>query len=62
MSGMQGISGAGSMSSSCSMKGMHDSSRVKAQEGVQGETKRQSVAKQGRIPNQILGSKIDTKA
>lgn len=61
MSGIQGISGAGSMTKSCGMKGMHDSSKVKLQDGIQVETKRQSASKV-KIPNQLLGSKIDVKA
>jgi hypothetical protein len=61
MSGIQGISVAGSMSKSCGMKSMHDSSKVKLQDGMQGETKRQSASKV-KIPNQLLESKIDVKA
>ncbi len=43
------------------MKSMHDSSRVKSQEGIQIETKRPSASKD-KTPNQLLGSKIDIKA
>lgn len=49
------------MSKSCGMKSMHDSSKVKLQDGMQGETKRQSASKV-KIPNQLLESKIDVKA
>lgn len=45
MPGIQGLSGAGGMSGSCSMKGMHDSSRVKMQDGMQVESKRQNSIK-----------------
>lgn len=62
MSGMQGISGTGSMSKSCSMKAMHESSKVKTQDEMQVETRKQSdINRQDRIPNQIVGNKIDAK-
>lgn len=62
MSGMQGISGAGSMSRSCSMKSMHGSSVVKPQEGMQTDTEKQkNINIQDKIPDQVLGSKMDVK-
>lgn len=62
MSGMQQISGTGSMSQSCSMKSMNGSSSAKAQDAIQAETEKQSMTRQEKIPNQLLGSKIDVKA
>ena len=58
---IQGLSGAGGMSGSCSMKGMHGSSRVKMQDGMQVESKRQNSIKQDKIANQALGSKVDAR-
>ncbi|PKM94442.1 MAG: hypothetical protein CVU84_10245 [Firmicutes bacterium HGW-Firmicutes-1] len=56
MSGMQGVSGSGSMMKNCGMKGMHENQQ-KQKERI--EVKQQADAVLERIPNEIAGKRFD---
>jgi len=60
MSGMQGMSGTGSMPKNCGMQGMHENYRAKQQD-IQADTKNQIRTNEEKIPNPTLGNKFDAK-
>lgn len=61
MHGMHGVSGTGSMPRNCGMEGMHGNTPKRQVQKVEDSTVKQKTDQPTKIPNDILGNKIDIK-
>lgn len=61
MQGMHGVSGIGSMPGNCGMEGMHGNAPKRQAQKVEDSTVKQQNNQPAKIPNDILGNKIDVK-